>query len=697
LSQVGWDGTEADDRTLILGYRYAKFTNYLVRYLPLSQRNWTRNQTIFINQAGGEDHIRALMHTLQSRGLFDIADNGYAIQIEIKAMKTAIPTPKLPPLNLEEVTYEIIPPDQVADVLRQCILTQSPNAVDTETTGDNPHSDRVVLIQIAAPNLPVFLIPTDGLTTSDLQALRAYFSNSQLKLFQNGKFDVKMLKSMGINVTSPLFDTMLASRILSCGLDEKHGLGAIALKYLGVKLDKSLQQSFKPGQALTHQQCLYGAIDPLVLLYLHLILQQKLRQFTKANAIANAEFELLKLIAQMEYQGAGICWDRFHKEHVKLADQVARLENLIHQAYSKGRIVQPKLFGGSPTPIYDLSKPADVKALLNQQGITTKQGRSGVGKKSQSIDDTLLTLWDKHPLVEQILKCRHSLRLHNLYANLESARPKDSLHPTPDRVAGSYVQIDRTTGELGESRTGIEKLMCNPDTPPDWLTGSRPNQLIWLNLHQLEFRILAHVSRDERLVHLYQQHGDFYQDIVQAVIDPLVQVQQITILEDDHLPLAYAIAHAVGTCGWGEVRLQRHAYREGGVLLTKPQAKQIIQRFRSVYPGIAQYHQDIKDYTIKAHTTLWGRYRSMKKTSPYERSAYLVQGSASDLIKQCILRTHTLYPSPRMQVVLVLKHCVGIEVSPSRSDSESLESLCQEWTKLLQQSVTLVPCRVVSI
>jgi hypothetical protein len=86
----------------------------------------------------------------------------------------------------------------------------------------------------------------------------------------------------------------------------------------------------------------------------------------------------------------------------------------------------------------------------------------------------------------------------------------------------------------------------------------------------------------------------------------------------------------------------------------------------------------------------------MKKTSPDERSAYLVQGSASDLIKQCILRTHTLYPSPQMQVVLVLKHCVGIEVSPSRSDSETLESLCQEWSKLLQQSVTLVPCRVVS-
>lgn len=641
------------------------------------------------------------MRTLQSRGLFDIADNGYSIQIKIKAMKPSIPTPKIPPLaplDLDAVTYEIIPPDQVADVLKQCISTQSPNAVDTETTGDNPHSDRVVLIQIAAPQQPVLLIPTEGLTPDDINALRAYFSNSQLKLFQNGKFDVKMLKSMGINVTSPLFDTMLASRILSCGLDEKHNLGAIALKYLGVKLDKSLQQSFKAGQPLTHQQRLYGAIDPLVLLYLHPILQQKLSQFTKANAITHAEFELLKLMAQMEYQGAGICWDRFHKEHVKLADQALRLEEVIHQAYSKGRIIQPKLFGGSSAPIYDPSKPADVKALLTQQGITIKQGsRSGTGKKSQSIDDALLTLWDKHPLVELLLKCRHSLRLHNLYVNLESARPKTSLHPTPDRVAGSYVQIDRITGELGESRTGIERLMPTPDTPVDWLTGSHPNQLVWFNLHQLEFRILAHISQDERLVHLYREDGDFYQDIIQAVIDPLIQVQQITILENEQIPLACAIAQAVGTCGWGEVRLQRHAYREAGVLLTKPQAKQIIQRFRSIYPGITQYHQDIKDYTIKAHTTLWGRYRSMKKTSPDERSAYLIQGSASDLIKQCILQTHALYPSPQMQVVLVLKHCVGIEVSPSRSDAEPLESLCQAWANLIQQSITLVPCRVVSI
>jgi DNA polymerase I-like protein with 3'-5' exonuclease and polymerase domains len=345
-----------------------------------------------------------------------------------------------PPLNLEAVTYEIVKPVYLEAVLKKCLSTQSPNGIDTETTGDNPHCDKIVLLQIAAPNLPVFLIPTDGLTATNIQALRAYFSSSQLKLFQNGKFDVKMLKSLNIDVTSPIFDTMIASRILSCGLDEKHNLGAIAWKYLGIKLDKSLQQSFKAGIPLTHKQCLYGAIDPLILLYLYPILQQQLNQFSKANAIA---------------QGVGIY-------------------------------------------------------------------------------------------------------------------------------------------------------------------------------------------------------------------------------------------------GWGELRLQRYAYQEWGQLLTKVQAKQAIQQFRRVYPGITRYHQYIKDYTVKTHTSLWGRYRSMKRTSPNDRSAYLIQGSASDLIKQCMLLAHNHHPSPQMQVVLVLKQCIGIEVSPSCATHDVLDALSLEWSKCLQQSIKLVPVRVVA-
>ncbi|MGB3207612.1 MAG: hypothetical protein WBB28_21725 [Crinalium sp.] len=98
------------------------------------------------------------------------------------------------------------------------LLKSDIQGIDTETTGLDPHTHKLVLIQIAIPNYPVVVINVSCFTKLELKPLNKLFTNKATKVFHNAKFDLKFLTQAGINVSGPFFDTMLASKVLKAGL-----------------------------------------------------------------------------------------------------------------------------------------------------------------------------------------------------------------------------------------------------------------------------------------------------------------------------------------------------------------------------------------------------------------------------------------------------------------------------------------------
>ncbi|MGB3208432.1 MAG: ribonuclease H-like domain-containing protein [Crinalium sp.] len=139
--------------------------------------------------------------------------------------------------------------------------------IDTETTGLDPHTHKLVLIQIATPNHPVVIINVTNLTQSELKPLSKLFTTNATKVFHNAKFDLKFLNQAGIDVSGPFFDTMLASKVLKAGL-KKITVSKIwhylCLKSNLIKASKgvtlvkllSLQDSYSM-PPLTQQYCSY--------------------------------------------------------------------------------------------------------------------------------------------------------------------------------------------------------------------------------------------------------------------------------------------------------------------------------------------------------------------------------------------------------------------------------------------------------
>ncbi|HEX4951373.1 MAG TPA: ribonuclease D, partial [Blastocatellia bacterium] len=226
---------------------------------------------------------------------------------------------------------------------------------DTETTGLDPHRARLRLLQLATPQ-ESFVIDLFQFPAGALQAtLNLLAAPRPIKVAHNAKFDAEfLLKHYGFRLGA-VFDTYLASLLISAGNEnDRHGLEPVAARYLNTELDKSFQVSDWSGE-LTESQLEYAARDAQILLPLREKLQAKLDEMELMQA-AKLEFDCINAIAAMELAGIYLnadCW-RAQAERTKAVYEKAAVE--LQKALSAGA-PQMSLFEEATSSI-NLDSPA---------------------------------------------------------------------------------------------------------------------------------------------------------------------------------------------------------------------------------------------------------------------------------------------------------------------------------------------------
>src|ERR1044072_3746075 len=236
--------------------------------------------------------------------------------------------------------------------------------VDTETTGLDPLLSDVRLAQIATPE-QTFVIDLFEIDAFNDPALREMFAAPQpIKIFHHAKFDVKMLLHHFNLEVYGIFDTMLASQLISAGRSEGgNSLAAVTARYLNQELDKSLQLSDWSGK-LSKAQYEYAALDVQVLLPLREQMAQKLDDL-KMTEVAKLEFDCVLPLAAMELAGMYLdaeCWRKLvaetEREHQTISADLKR--------QLAAGIEQLSLFD---EPTINLDSPTQVTEALGRMGI----------------------------------------------------------------------------------------------------------------------------------------------------------------------------------------------------------------------------------------------------------------------------------------------------------------------------------------
>ena len=245
--------------------------------------------------------------------------------------------------------------------------------MDTETTGLDPLSDDLCIIQIKAGE-KVFIVDVgkigagheNGFHFSGLEMLLE--DKEILKVFQNAVFDLKVLKHQlfpKIRFRN-IFDTCLAEKVLTAGTKADCSLQAIAERYLNIEMDKSEQTTFKVGQDLSEEQLKYAVNDVDVLP--GIFEKQKMALF-KAALIPTArlEFSIIPAVVEIELKGISLDTEKLKK----IKDGLTKERNKLHKSLSEmaeqhREPLEGDLFG--TTKEINFNSPKQVKRVLAEMG-----------------------------------------------------------------------------------------------------------------------------------------------------------------------------------------------------------------------------------------------------------------------------------------------------------------------------------------
>lgn len=335
--------------------------------------------------------------------------------------------------------------------------------VDTETTGLDPLTSKVRLLQIATMDR-VFLFDLFELSLNAVkeEILPFLLDKKKVKVFHNAKFDLKMLRTtFGLRMgdITPMFDTYIADKLVRGGSSFTSSLDNVAEDLLKVRLDKSYQK-FDWSGSLYKEVLTYAALDAAVLLPLYRVLAKSIRD-NKLMRVAKLEFDAVPAMAQLELNGIGLDKDIW----IGLAQEGKnRLKELGDRMF--------EIYGDIN---YD-SHPQMKKALMQLTGLPVES------TKESAIDDLLLSYQETKNLFGDTMDYRPALILLKEYRE-ESKRQTafgakflQFVHKKTGRIHPNYMQIETKTGRMS-CFTGDAPIRTVDGVRP--MISIKPGDLVW--------------------------------------------------------------------------------------------------------------------------------------------------------------------------------------------------------------------------
>jgi ribonuclease D len=183
-------------------------------------------------------------------------------------------------------------------------------AIDTETMGLDPRRDRLCVVQLSSGDGHAHIVQIARGQTTAPNLARLLTDPATLKLFHFGRFDIAALKNAFGVVTTPVWCTKIASRLIRTFTD-RHGLKYLLLELVGVDVSKQQQTSDWGAAVLTEAQLEYAASD---VLYLHRLKAELQARLIREDRLALAQrcFDFLPTRAELDLMGYDEPNDLFH-------------------------------------------------------------------------------------------------------------------------------------------------------------------------------------------------------------------------------------------------------------------------------------------------------------------------------------------------------------------------------------------------
>ena len=445
--------------------------------------------------------------------------------------------------------------------------------------------------------------------------------SSILKIGQNIKFDILILKKIGLEVNN-FDDTMLMSYVLRTG-ERGHSLNELSkdlllhepLKFEDITTVNKKKLTFD--QVDIDSALTYAAEDADLTFRLWEILRIKLIENKLYDFYFYFERPLIKTICEMEFNGCRIDNIELLKLSQKFSGQMKVLENEIHkEAGEKFNVGSPKQLG---------------EVLFSKLNLPhSKKGKSGNYQTDVKILEKLKS--EKFLIAEKILEWRQFSKLKNTYCEGLLARQSNKT----GRIHTSFGMASTLTGRLSSNDPNLQNIPIKSNAGRQIrkaFISDNDSKIVSIDYSQIELRILAHVAKIDALINAFVKEEDIHTVTAKEVFQ-VTEEEVSTELRRRAKIINFGIIYGISPYGLA-VQLD----------ISNSEAKEFIVNYFKRYPGIKDYMEStIQNCKINGFvSTPFGRRifipfindKLALRRNFAERSAINapIQGGSADLIK----------------------------------------------------------------
>ena len=479
-----------------------------------------------------------------------------------------------------------------------------------------------------------------------LERLKPLLEDPQrAKVGQNLKYDMSVLARHGVRLRGIAHDTMLESYVLD-STATRHDMDGLAKKYLDRDTIRFEEIAGKGAKQLTFDQIPleragdYAAEDAEVTLCLHQTLWPRLEAVPSlAGLYQQIEMPLVPVLSRMERTGVRIDRDQLAAQSRALAQRIQTLEE---QAYR---------VAGRP---FNLGSPKQIGAIFFDELKLPVVAKTPTGAPSTSESVLEQLAADGHELPHLILEHRRLAKLRSTYTD----KLPQMINPETGRVHTSYHQAVAATGRLSSSDPNLQNIPIRRDEGRQIRRAFVPepgHRLLAADYSQIELRIMAHLSGDERLLAAFAAGQDIHRATAAEILGlPADEVSS----EQRRSAKAINFGLIYGMSAFGLARQ---------LGIERAAAQQYVERYFARYPGVraymdrtrAQAHED------KYVETLFGRrlyltdinHSNQGRRAAAERTAINapLQGTAADVIKRAMIVVDEWIERERPPIRLIMQ------------------------------------------
>ena len=544
-------------------------------------------------------------------------------------------------------------------------------SLDTETTSTNAIEAQLVGLSFAIEEHKAYYVPVpeDNKEAQKIvEKFRPIYENADtLKVGQNIKYDLEVLRNYDVYLQGPLFDTMVAHYLLQP--EQYHNMDFMAEVYLNyntVHIDELIGPKGKTQKSMRelapNEVYAYACEDADITLQLKNVLEPKLKEVGVDQLFHEVEMPLIPVLAEMECNGVRIDTAALKETSEVFTQRMLQLEQDIYQAAGK---------------TFNVSSPKQVGDILfGEMKIVDKPKKTKTGQYVTS-EEVLQTLRAKHPIVAHILDYRALKKLLGTYVD---ALPK-LINPRTGHIHTSFNQAVTATGRLSSSDPNLQNIPVRGEDGKEIRKCFIPEEgckFFSADYSQIELRVMAHLSKDANMLEAFREGYDIHAATAAKIYDK--PVSEVTRDERTKAKRAnFGIIYGITVFGLAD-RLN----------IERAEAKQLIDGYFKMFPQVRDYMEQAKD-TAKAQgwvETFFHRRRYLPDINSgnatvrgiAERNAINapIQGSAADIIKVAMVRIFQRFKRENVRSKMILQVHDELNFSVLLEEKQLVERIVME-------------------